>query len=67
VFVKVVVELMDALPPTRYVPGCRVVEVTMVVAPLPTDTLVTLVKTTGGANPSIPVGATIYDGDVEVI
>jgi hypothetical protein len=56
--VKVVVDAMDMLPPTRYVPAGSVGEVAMVVAPLPTDTVVTVFTRTGGTGASTAVGAT---------
>jgi len=58
--VKVVVDAMDILPPTRYVPAGSVGEVSMVVAPFPTVTVVTVFTRVGGASAFTPVGTTMY-------
>jgi hypothetical protein len=60
VAVKVVEEVAEKLPPTRYVPAGRVGEVTMVVAPFPIVAVVEVFKTVGGANALMDVGATTY-------
>jgi hypothetical protein len=58
--VKVVDDVILKLPPTRYVPGGRVAEVTTVVAPFPAVTLVEVFTRIGGANAFTAVGATLY-------
>jgi hypothetical protein len=59
VFVKVVVDTIWKFPPTKYVPGGSVGEVTMFVCPFPTAALVLVFRITGGANASIALGATL--------
>jgi hypothetical protein len=60
VFVKVVVDTIWKFPPTKYVPGGSVGEVTMFVCPFPTAALVLVFKTIGGRSAFTPVGATLY-------
>jgi hypothetical protein len=65
VFKNVVVEETEKLPPTRYVPAGRVGEVTIVVAPFPTVTLVEVFTIVGGRRAFTAVGATTYSEPVD--
>jgi hypothetical protein len=58
---------MEKLPPTRYVPAGRVVEVTTFVVPLFVAALVVVFTIVGGTRAFTADGATMYAGAVELI